>query len=196
VALARWFPEASPSLVGVEPSLLQLSIGFWQSGVIHLAFERLVAKILNAHWRWFTIGLAEPMGGVTRSGVLGWAKEREGSQSGSKSSRWLLGYTNMNHASKMEPSRWDPSCEKSNHGRKINAPSCWWSTMTGVHPWIRQENFKTKILASMSYLTWLRAAVRKLNSGTDVPGIWQGAKGNSCIRLFPLSNGYLHTPIR
>jgi hypothetical protein len=30
---------------------------------------------------------------------------------------------------------------------KINTPSWCWSTRTGDHPWIRHENFRTKILA-------------------------------------------------
>jgi hypothetical protein len=142
------------------------------------------------------IGLEELIGGVTWSGVLGWAKELEGSQSGSKSSRRLQGYANTNHASKMEPSWRDLSCRKSNHGCKINAPLCCWSTMIGDHPWIRQENFKIKFLAPTSNLTWLWATVRKINPDPNVAGIWWGVPYTSYIILFPPSDGYLHTLIR
>jgi hypothetical protein len=37
-----------------------------------------------------------------------------------------------------------PSCERRTPRYKINTPSCCWNTTTGVHPWIHQENFKTK----------------------------------------------------
>jgi hypothetical protein len=142
------------------------------------------------------IGLAELMGGVTWSGVPRWAKEWEGSQSGSKSSRRLQGYTNTNLVSKMEPPTWDPSWKKSNHGCKINDPSYCWSTTTRSHPWIRQENFKTKISAPPLNLTWLRAAVRAFYSGADMSRIWLGSQYDNYRRLFPLSNSYLHALIQ
>jgi hypothetical protein len=44
----------------------------------------------------------------------------------------------------MEPSRWDPSCERGNHGQKINTALCHANTMICGHPRIRQENSKWK----------------------------------------------------
>jgi hypothetical protein len=74
---------------------------------------------------------------------------------------------------------------------KINVLSWCWNTMTGVHPWICQKTSKQKFLTPTSNQTWLRAAVRKFNSGTDMYGMWLGAQYNSYRRFFPLSNGYL-----
>jgi hypothetical protein len=82
-----------------------------------------------------------------------------------------------------------------NKGNKINTTSCRGNTMTGGHPWIHQENFKTKILAPTSNLTWLRAAVSKYKSGTILREIWHGAKYKSCRTLSYLSNHYLDTSI-
>jgi hypothetical protein len=47
-------------------------------------------------------------------------------------------------ASKMEPSRRDPSCEKINHGHKINTTPYRGNTMTGRHPQICQEKLQNK----------------------------------------------------
>jgi hypothetical protein len=105
----------------------------------------------------------------------------------SKSSRWLKGYTNTIQASRIWSSRWDSSCEKRNHWYKINTTSCCRNTMTGGHSRIHQENIKTKNFAPTSNLTWLWAAVRKFNVGTNVAGIKWGVQ-YKCYRilfLFP-----------
>jgi hypothetical protein len=186
----------TPMEQGIMGKLAKIVTGVFEARQSHVGVKRCYrSKISKGGFIKSTSGLTEPMGGVTWSGVIGWAKEIEGSQSGSKGSRRLQGYTNTNHASKMEPSWWDSSCEKSNHEHKINASSCCWSTMTGGHLWIHQENFKIKISAPTLNLTWLWAAFIKINYGADMPGIWLGEQYNSYRRLFSLSNGYLHVLI-
>jgi hypothetical protein len=93
----------------------------------------------------------------------------------------------------MEPSRWDPSCEKSNHGHKINTTSCCGNTMTGGNPWIDQENFKTKILTPTSNLTWLQLAVRNFESGTVASVIWLRSEYQICKKL-PIFPTVICTP--
>jgi hypothetical protein len=68
--------------------------------------------------------------------------------------------------------------------------------MIGGPPRIHQENFKTKILAPMLNLTWLRAAVNKGKAETALRDNWLGAKYKGCRTLSDISNGYFYALIR
>jgi hypothetical protein len=53
-----------------------------------------------------------------------------------------------------------------------------------------KKTSKRKFLTPMSNLPWLRAAVKKFNSGANVPGIWREANQKSYRILSHLSNSF------
>jgi hypothetical protein len=88
-----------------------------------------------------------------------------------------------------------PPCEWSNHGYKLNSRPIdgtpWQVGM--LNPPTRP---RTKMLAPMSNLTWLRAAVRNSKSRAALREIWPWDEYHSYILLSQLSNRYLHALIR
>jgi hypothetical protein len=84
--------------------------------------------------------------------ILDWLKELGNSQG---DSRVRGGFKVMPRISKLQGyiTLEETPLAKSNHRYKINITSHHENNMTGGHPRIQQENFKTKILASTSNLT-------------------------------------------
>jgi hypothetical protein len=134
-----------------------------------------------------TIGLVEPIGGATRSSAPWWTE----------GAKWLtLQFKRVQDGSRVTPTQFRIQWHKplvENNRNKIKAPS--WCYHVGGHPWIHQENIKTKISAPTLNLTWLWAVISKCKSGTALREIWPGAKYKHCRTFYDLSNGYLHALI-
>jgi hypothetical protein len=84
--------------------------------------------------------------------LLNWPKESGNPQG---DSRVRGGFKFMPRISKLQGfiTLEETPLVKSNHGYKINTTSYRGNNMTGGHPRIQQENFKTKFLAQTSSLT-------------------------------------------
>jgi hypothetical protein len=85
------------------------------------------------------IGLVEPMGGATWSGAPWWTEGAE---------RLTLTFKTTQGGSKVIPAQLRSQSYNAlveTNRNMINTPSWCWSAMTGVHPWIHQGIFKTKI---------------------------------------------------
>jgi hypothetical protein len=172
--LVRTNPQLSftPMEQGIMGKLARIVMGDFGAGHSHVGVKRCYgSKISKGGFIKVTSGLMGPMRKVDTIRCLSNRWKGAGGFT-----MWFKGVQGVFRVIPMQLRSQRYNALVETNVNKINAPSWYWNTMIGVHPWIHQENFKMKILAPTLNLTWLRAAVSKCKFGTALKEIWPRSK--------------------